>query len=165
MVILMLYHVFYMITKFYGFTCTLLDSGMPIRILVCLKRLYRIYWQAAQHSGRTDKKFARFLGLAVITGFARSLDLARGSCQTLAKRWHLWWDPSEMSQGCSLGPSASAGPMNRTTGTVLPHLYNTGEVFKITGDNLLRTIILQIHTYSLCPSRNSHTTIRNFPDK
>ena len=44
LVIHMLYQ-FYKIPKFYRFTCTLLDSGMTIRIMVCLKRLHRISWQ------------------------------------------------------------------------------------------------------------------------
>ena len=41
----MLYYVFYMIIKFSWFTCTLLESGMPIRILMYLIRLYKIFWQ------------------------------------------------------------------------------------------------------------------------
>ena len=60
------YHVFYMIIEFFRLNCTLLESGIPIRILVHLMRLYIISWQD---------------WFDLIKGFARFLDLAKGSCQ------------------------------------------------------------------------------------
>ena len=109
------YHVFYMMAKFYGFTCTFLDSGMPIRILVCLKRLHRISWQDGPTFWQDWQKVCQIPGSCFYQRVLQdSLILPNG----LAKLWNVWWDPSPTGQNvfcwCPyvlfMGPALAEGP-------------------------------------------------------
>ena len=97
-----------MLIEFFGFNCTLSESGIPIWILLCLIRLYIISWQDWFD---LIKRFARFLDLA-----KRSCQMYGGILPPMASIWFVGVPLSSLwAQHCLKVPESIPGSCHSPT--------------------------------------------------